>query len=35
MTLGTENRHTRDRGNLDKAFSFDQKGTSMYSLQLS
>jgi hypothetical protein len=25
----------RDRGNLDKAISFDQKGASTYSLQLS
>jgi hypothetical protein len=25
----------RDRENLDKAISFDQKGASMYSLQLS
>jgi hypothetical protein len=25
----------RDRENLEKAVSFDQKGTSMYSLQLS
>jgi hypothetical protein len=33
--VGAKYRHTRDRKNLDKAISFDQKGTNMYSLQLS
>jgi hypothetical protein len=33
--LGHEKRHRRDRENLNKAISFDQKGASMYSLQLS
>jgi hypothetical protein len=31
---GAENRHMRDRENLDKSMSFDQKGASTYSLQL-
>jgi hypothetical protein len=34
-TLWCQNRHRRDRENLDKAISFDQKGASVFSLQLS
>jgi hypothetical protein len=33
-TSGAENRHTRDRENLDKSISLDQEGASMCSLQL-